>query len=136
MTILKSLTITIIISLLIAYGLRNILGFWESFSLTFAIQIIASFVYSSFKITREQDIINLYQEEMDTLLDLSKAMVECPCGKNRFEDLVFINQENIFDCDVCNSKFKTSISITPTLLTEPVSVETTFDDLLQKQKEL
>jgi hypothetical protein len=119
-----------------AFGLRGLLGFWEVFVLAAAIQVIASFVYSSIKISKEQAIIDVYQEEMDTLLDMSTVTVECPCGKNKFDANVFTAIENIFECDVCGSKFKSDITITPTLLTEPISTNTSFDDLIQNQKEL
>lgn len=136
MIILKSLTITIVIAFLLAYGLQSLFGFWQAFSLSVAVQIIGSFIYSSIKISREQEIVDVYQQEIDSLLDLSRVIVECPCGKNKFEDVMFIGQDNIFDCDVCGSKFKADVKVTPTLLTEPVDVETTFDELIKKQKEL
>ena len=136
MIILKSLTITIVIAFLLAYGLQSLFGFWQAFSLSVAVQIIGSFIYSSIKISREQEIVDVYQQEIDSLLDLSRVIVECPCGKNKFEDVMFIGQDNIFDCDACGSKFKADVKVTPTLLTEPVGVETTFDELIKKQKEL
>jgi len=119
-----------------AFALRGLLGFWEVFILAAAIQVIASFVYSSIKISREQEIIDVYQEELDSLLGMSTITVECPCGKNKFDANVFTAVENIFECDVCGSKFKSDVIITPTLLTEPINTNTSFDDLIQKQKEL
>ena len=44
MIILKSLLITAVISSLFAFSLRNIIGFWEMFSLSYAIQIVIAFV--------------------------------------------------------------------------------------------
>jgi hypothetical protein len=136
MIILKSLILTIILSALLALGLRNILGFWEGFCLAFALQTIISFVFSSLKITKEQDIADEYQAEIDELINMCTTTVECPCGKRQREGVVFVGIDNTFDCEDCGNTFKADISVTPTLLTEPTDVATTFDDLLQKQKEL
>lgn len=136
MIILKSLFITLSLSTMFAFGLRSWLGFWEVFILATALQVAVSFIYSSIKISREQDIIDLYQGELETVLGMSNITVECPCGKNKFDAEVFTAVENIFECDICGSKFKSDVSITPTLLTEPVSTNISFDDLVQKQKEL
>lgn len=121
MIILKSLFITTLISALIAVSLRRITGFWEAFCLAWAFQTVASFIYSSWKISREQQLSDSFQEDIDELLDMSIIEVECPCGKNKFETAVFAAVENIFDCEVCGSKFKSDINVTPTLLTEPVN---------------
>ena len=135
MNILKSLLITCFVSLLFAYGLRNITGFWEAFALSFALQFVVAFVYSSFKITKEDEIVDTFQAELDELLEASSVMVECPCGKNRFVDTVFVGIENLFDCSVCGSTFKTDVTLTPTLMTEPINVNKSFEDLV-KEKEL
>ena len=137
MIILKSLLITISLSLMFAFGLRNLVGFWEVFTLTAALQFVASFIYSSIKLSREQSIIDLYQEEIDSILDMSTVSVECPCGKNTFDDNIFTAVDNIFECDVCGSKFKAAVSITPTLLTEPVlDTGITIDKLPTTKEEL
>ena len=135
MSILKSVFITTIVSLLLAFGLRNILGFWEAFALSFAIQFVVSFIYSSFKISNEEAIVNTYQAELDELIEMSKATIECPCGKNKFVDVVFVGVENLFDCNVCGSKFKADINITPTLTTEPVNIIKTFDELVKEKEQ-
>lgn len=139
MIIFKSLFITVTISLLLAYGLKNLIGFWEAFSLSIALQFIASFVVSSWKITREQSLIDQFEVDMSEVIDMSTVTIECPCGKNKFEDVVFTGIENMFNCDECGSKFKIAVSITPTLITEPIntakpdSIEV-YNDLV-KEKE-
>jgi hypothetical protein len=134
MIILKSLFITTVISTLFAYGLRNIIGFWEAFCLLYAIQIIVAFVFSSKKISREQQIATSHVEEIEELLDMSMINIECPCGKNKFDTAVFASIDNIYECEVCGNKFKADITITPTLLTEPVSISKTFDNLIDKKE--
>ena len=57
------------------------------------------------------------------------------CGKNKFEASLFASIENVFDCSVCGNKFKADITITPTLLTEPVSsINKTFNELLEQKE--
>jgi hypothetical protein len=136
MIILKSLLITVTLSALIGYGLKNILGFWEAFCIALALQTIISFIFSSLRITKEQTIIDTYQAEIDNLADMCTTTIECPCGKQRIEDMLFVGIENMFECELCGSKFKADINITPTLLTEPVDNNKTFDELIKKQKEL
>ena len=76
---------------------------------------------------------------MSEVIDMSTVTIECPCGKNKFEDVVFTGIENMFNCDECGSKFKIAVSITPTLITEPIntakpdSIEV-YNDLV-KEKE-
>ena len=134
MIILKSLFITTVISTLFAYGLKNIIGFWEAFCLFYAIQIIVAFLFSSNKISREQQIVDSHTAEIEDLLDMSMVNIECPCGKNKFDTAVFTSIDNIYECEVCGNKFKADITITPTLLTEPVSINNTFDNLLDKKE--
>ena len=140
MIILKSLFITTVISALIAFSLKNIFGFWEAFCLSYAIQIILSFILTSKRISDNQKATDAHIEEIEELLDMSVVNIECPCGKNRFETAVFASIENIYDCEVCGSKFKADIDITPTLITEPLDtasptdVSKTFDKLVTKKE--
>ena len=133
MSILKSLFITSAISALIGFGLSNLIGFWQAFCLAFGMQVVFAFMYSSWKIQREQAIADTYQEEINELIDMCMAVVECPCGKSSFEEALFIGSDNIFECEKCGNKIKADISITPTLLTEPVDIAKTFDDLVKEK---
>lgn len=139
MIILKSLFITAIISLLLAFGLKSVFGFWEAFSLTLALQFVISFVYSSVRLTKDQALTDQFEADMSEVLDMSTVTVECPCGKSKFDDVVFAGIENAFNCEECGSKFKLSMTLTPTLLTEPIntakpdSIEV-YNDLV-KEKE-
>ena len=136
MIILKSLITTAIISALIAFGLKNVTGFWEAFCLSFAAQTIFTFIFSSRRLSREQQIVDSFTSDMEELLDVSRAGIECPCGKNKFEDTVFVGIDNIFTCDICSNKFRVDISVTPTLITTPLSKDVSFEGLVQQQKEL
>lgn len=140
MIILKSLFVLGIISTLIAFGLRHIIGFWEAFSLSIAVQIVVSFIFTSLKLTREQSLIDQFEADMDEVIGMSTVMVECPCGRSKFDDVVFTGIENTFNCDECGSKFKLTVDLTPTLITEPINTASpgsieVYNDLV-KEKEL
>ena len=136
MIILKSLVITTVISTIFAFSLRSIIGFWEMFSLSYAIQIIIAFIISSKKISKEQQIIDSHTEEIEELLDMSMINVECPCGKNKFDTAVFAAIDNNYDCEVFGNTFRADITITPTLITEaePTNANKIFDKLLDKKE--
>ena len=68
MTLLRSVVITILVSLGFAFGLKNLLGFWETFSLAIVIQFIVGFIYNSKKINKVQVLTTDFQNELEQLL--------------------------------------------------------------------
>tara|TARA_R110000824_G_scaffold60345_2_gene161347 strand:+ start:5919 stop:6353 length:435 start_codon:yes stop_codon:yes gene_type:complete len=127
--ILRSIVITVIVSALFGFALRNFLGLWEAATLAFALQFIIAFIFSSFRINKVDNLTNEFQVELDQLLNLSETTVTCPCGNYSFTENIFLNIENTYVCEKCNNEFKLSVSITPTLVTQPVDVNQTFSDL-------
>ena len=127
MTILRSFLITLLVAIAFAFGLRNIIGFWETLALAIVIQFIIAFVYSSFKISRVDNLTQEFEGELQQLLDLSEVTIACPCGNYTFTENVFLNMENTYTCEKCNNDFRIEVSITPTLLTQTVNVIQAFD---------
>ena len=84
MIIARSLFITLIISLLFGFALRNVFGFLESTCLAFGIQFVGSFIASSYKINKIQILSSEFQTEIDQLVSLSEVTIACPCGNNTF----------------------------------------------------
>jgi len=123
MTILRSLVITLFISAGFAYALRNLIGFWETLILAFLVQFIIAFVYSSFKINKVEQITGEFEQEMEQLLALSEVTVACPCGNYTYNTNIFLNLQETYTCEKCNNEFRVDISLTPTLLTQPVYTE-------------
>jgi hypothetical protein len=123
MTILRSILITGIVSILFGFALRNVFGFWESLTLAFVVQFIIAFISSSFKINRIQNLTNEFEGELEQLLSLSETTIACPCGNYTFTENIFPNVENTYVCEKCNNEFKLDVTVTPTLLTQPVSVD-------------
>ena len=123
MTILRSFLITLLVAIAFAFGLRNIIGFWETLALAIVIQFIIAFVYSSFKISRVDNLTQEFEGELQQLLDLSEVTIACPCGNYTFTENIFANVESTYVCEKCNNEFKLDVTVTPTLLTQPVNVD-------------
>ena len=134
MTILRSFLITLLVAIAFAFGLRNIIGFWETLALAIVIQFIIAFVYSSFKISRVDNLTQEFEGELQQLLDLSEVTIACPCGNYTFTENVFLNMENTYTCEKFNNDFRIEVSITPTLLTQPVNVNQTFAELTKEEE--
>lgn len=135
MTLLRSVVITILVSLGFAFGLKNLLGFWETFSLAIVIQFIVGFIYNSKKINRVQVLTTDFQNELEQLLSLSEAKISCPCGNYTYATNLFYNIEETYVCEECNNEFRIEFSATPTLLTQPVYTEQDFNNLKEEKVE-
>ena len=132
MTILRSLFITILVSLAIGFGLRNIFGFWETTVLAFVCQFLIAFIISSLKINRIDNLTAEFEGELQQLLNLNEATIVCPCNNYTFQENIFINMDNTYTCEKCNNTYRIDINLVPTLLTETIDVNQTFSDLAKQ----
>ena len=123
MTIFRSLLITIIVALLFGFAFRNILGFLEGTALAVVLQFVIAFIYSSLRINKVQNLTDEFEGELQQLLDLSETTIQCPCGNYTFTENIFFNIENTYVCEKCNNEFRLNVSITPTLITQPVDTD-------------
>lgn len=129
MSIIKSLLITSFISLLFSYGLRNIIGFWETFACVTGLQIVIGFIYNSLKFSKQEEVKNIFEEEIAEVLSYSDTIFSCPCGDYAFTERVFVNMDNIFKCEKCGKVVRANVKIEPTLMTEAVSEAETYEAL-------
>ena len=127
MTFLRSIIITVLVSLGFAFGLKNVLGFWETFALAIVFQFLIAFLYNSTKINKVKELTNDFQNELDQLLSLSEAKIACPCGNYTYTTNLFLNVEETFKCEKCGNEFRIDFSATPTLLTQPVYTQQEVD---------
>ena len=125
--LLRSLSITLTISLGIAFSLRNVFGLWETFTLATILQFVVAIIFKSYE-ERAGKVAQL-TETLDELLSRQEVTVECPCGKSEVPVTIFVDEESIVKCDVCNNKFRVVTEISTRLLTEPLEVENMFDKL-------
>tara|TARA_R100001163_G_C5058564_1_gene195193 strand:+ start:405 stop:863 length:459 start_codon:yes stop_codon:yes gene_type:complete len=133
MTILRSLLITVLVSVAIGFGLRNLFGFWETAVLAFVLQFLTSFIVSSLRINKVDNLTVEFESELQQLLDLSEVSISCPCGNYTFTENIFMNLENTYTCEHCNNDFRLEVTVTPTLLTQPVSINQSFADLTKEE---
>ena len=125
--LLRSLLITLLISSGIAFSLRNVFGLWETFTLVTALQYLITFIVKSYE-ERAGQVTQLTQT-LDELLSRQEVNVECPCGKSEIPVTIFVDEETIVKCDVCNNKFRVVTEISTRLITGPVVLESMFNQL-------
>jgi hypothetical protein len=129
MILLRSILITSFVSILFGFAFHKVLGFFEALSLAFVTQFLFSFIISSFKINKVQSLTGEFEAELQQLLDLNEVSIPCPCGNFIHTDNIFMNADNSYVCEKCSNEFKLAINITPTLITEPVNVNQSVDEL-------
>lgn len=121
--IVLSIIITSIVSAAVAFGVSKFLGFWQAFSLVFVLQLLLFYFINNRSIFKQQlEMERLLNERYDTL-SKNVVMFECPCGQNTFEEVIYINGENVFGCPKCNNDIKLNVAMSPTLVTNPVDLE-------------
>lgn len=125
--LLRSLLITLLISLGFAFSLRNVFGLWETFTLVTALQYILSFIIKTYE-ERAGQVAQLTQT-LDEILSRQEVTVECPCGKSEMPVTIFIDEETIVKCDACKNKFRVVTEISTRLITEPLVLENMFNAL-------
>ena len=127
-----SILVTTLISIGIGFGLAPILGFWQSCLLGFIVQIVGNWFYNDYKIkeftNKQEQILN---ERLD-ILSRNFVKFDCPCGKNAFEEIVYVGSDNVFECSKCQQQIKVDVTLTPIIVTKIVDIQ----DTLKKIKEL
>lgn len=126
--------ITILLALGFGYVVQEFIGgIGRGFVAGIIIQFILFMIY---KPKKEEPINNEADEALNTVIDLQTTLVECPCGKNKMYEPIFLNKDNIFTCSTCGSKFRVEIAYESILLTEPISLVNVFDNLREREKEI
>lgn len=128
-SILKSITITVLISLGIAFSLKSLFGFWETFVLFSIIQIGVGYMWNADKLSKTDTIINEFEQTIDELIKKQEVEVECPCGKSKINTIIFVNEDIVLQCEKCNNSFRVLTEVKTQLLTEAVNMEEVYDKL-------
>ncbi len=118
----RSLLITAAVAALFAFGLQEFIGFWNTFSLTIGIQFIVFWVINSRQQLDKDTLYSEFETNLDSILELSRVSVECPCGNYVFKEEVFMNSDNIYRCPKCNNNIKLDAQIRAVLQTDPEEV--------------
>lgn len=135
------------ISLAISYGISDWIDIGKGLALcTPLVAIICFFIGEKFnkksKNTETEELVRILDEtvkeqteildEYERIFDAQLVKLPCVCGKNTFQGLFTPNTENIVECEMCDNKYRVDITYDAVMISEPLDVNQTFDDLVKK----
>jgi len=129
-----SVLLVVLISTGIGFSLQNFIGFWQGTVATSIVQFLFFYFYNPNK--KEEQLIKGEQLAYNELLQTQTSTVNCPCGQKSMTVPILLNEENIFTCDKCLSKFRVDVTLESVVLTEPFNLVNVFTSLKEKEKEL
>lgn len=124
-----SLGITLLVSLGLGFVLADAIGFWQGFVGSIIAQFLGFYLLSLKGKDNNSNEPDLSQE----IINLQTVPISCPCGKNTFTAPIFYNTENSFLCEKCGSRFKVELNYDTVLLTEPLNIANVFNQLKEKE---
>lgn len=80
------------------------------------------------KLEEQEGVIAEYEKIFDSQL----VELPCVCGGNTFQGLFSPNTDNIVQCEKCKQHYKVDINYNTVLISEPLNIEQTFDELVGK----
>lgn len=80
----------------------------------------------SLKDEEQRKVILDYEAIFDSLL----VELPCVCGGNTFQGLFSPNTDNVVQCEKCKQNYKVDINYNTVLVSEPLNVEQTFNQLV------
>lgn len=131
--IARSVIIAGLLSVGLAFSLKQFLGFWETFTLVFILQFIISFLWKNLSIKAADKVISELTQDINELLQKQQTTVECPCGKNTVPVVMFPTEELIITCDKCTNTFRVTTEYKTSLITEPLNMESIYNKLKELQ---
>jgi len=122
MRIAISLGIVIFVSIALGYAFHSFLGFIETFILATFLQLLAPTIWNT--ISKHRQTIAQLEGEINYLVELNTAVVDCPCGNHQFEEIIVITDNTIeLTCPACKGVYKLLPSVKAILTTEPLDIE-------------
>lgn len=80
------------------------------------------------KLDEQDNVISEYEKIFDSQL----VELPCVCGGNTFQGLFSPNTDNVVQCEKCKQHYKVDINYNTVLISEPLNIEQTFDELVGK----
>lgn len=71
-------------------------------------------------------------DEYERIFDSQLVELPCVCGGNTFQGLFSPKTENIVTCDKCKNNYRVDIHYESVLISEPMNVEKTFEELVSE----
>lgn len=121
--LLLKLGITTVVALLIGIAIGPFIGYWGGIGIGFALQIFGNYIYKDFIASKQQIQIEKALNQRIELLTYNTVQFACPCGANQFNEVVIINDDNIFVCPKCSQTIRLGVQFTPTVITTPLDNE-------------
>jgi hypothetical protein len=81
-------------------------------------------------IMEEQESVIL---EYERIFDTQLVELPCICGGNTFQGLISPTLENIVECESCKNKYRVEVSYNSVLVSEPLDLNKTFEELVENQ---
>jgi hypothetical protein len=139
---LESVGLITIGSLSISYGLIIFIPFLQSLAILWPLAIMAYIFYNKKNSANsKQEELNKLAEaiieeqesvivEYEKIFDSQLVELPCVCGGNTFQGLISPTLENIVECENCKNKYKVEVSFNSVLISEPLNLNKTFEDLV------
>lgn len=117
-----SILITTIISAVGGFALSPVMGGWlHAFVFTFLLQMVGNYFYNDYRYRKSEREQRAYENDRLEILSKNLITFKCPCGNNVFEQPVYPGLDNVFECQKCNQTVKLDITITPVVVTTPLT---------------
>jgi hypothetical protein len=126
-----SLILTSLISLGIGFILQSFIGFWQGVTAAFIIHFLIFYLFNPNK--KSQIFLESEQSAFNHLLQTQTVEINCPCGQNPTNAPILLNEDNIFICEKCASKYRVNATFESVLLTEPLNIENAFNALKKRE---
>lgn len=127
--IIISILLTTVISIGIGVSIAPVIGFYQGCLLGFIIQVIVNWFYNDYKIRKNNNQQEQILNERLDILSRNFIKFDCPCGKYTFEEVVYMSNENTFDCPQCDQQIKVDITLTPIVVTKIIDIQNTIKQI-------
>ena len=135
---------SVVTSFAISYGVSDFIPFYKGLCLLLPLTIVGIYYFfgSSAKDKEAEQIIQTLDgiigeqsqviEEYEKIFDTQLVELPCLCGGNTFQGLFSPKIENVVECEKCKNKYRVNVSYDSVLITEPLDLNKSFDDLINE----
>lgn len=134
--------ISIVISATISYGVSDFIDF--SKALCVVTPLVVTLVHFLDKkpeeLSKAEDLVSDLDriigeqaqviEDYEQIFDSQLVELPCVCGGNTFQGLFSPKTDNIVECEKCKNKYRVTISYDSVMISEPLNIDQTFDELV------
>jgi hypothetical protein len=134
----------LIISFTISYGVSDYIDLLKAFCVITPVLSILLHLFNKTpeEISKAEELVSDLDkiigeqtqviEEYEQIFDSQLVELPCVCGGNTFQGLFSPKTENIVECEKCKNKYRVTISYDSVMISEPLNIDQTFDQLVGK----